>query len=228
MKLASLLSGGKDSLYATYLVMKEGHEVKYLITMVPDRQDSYMFHKPCIEFTKLQAESLGIKQIMCATKGEKEKELEDLVKVLSGIAEEIDGVVSGALASNYQKSRIDRICEELGLESIAPLWQADQLERLKEEVKEGFEIIITAVAAEGFDESWLGRVLGEDAISDLENMHKRFGIHIGGEGGEYETFVLNCPLFRNKINFVETKKIWDKKTSSGYLKVKNAELVDKD
>lgn len=227
MRLAALFSGGKDSTYAIYQAMQAGHEIKYLVTMFPKRTDSYMFHHPLVELTKFQAEALGIKHITQETSGEKEKELEDLKNVLSKIKNEIDGVVSGALASNYQKVRVDKICEELGLKSIAPLWQTDQLQRLKDEIKSGFEIMITAVAAEGFEKSWLGKIIDEKTIEDLEKLHEKYGIHPGFEGGEAESFVLDCPLFKKKIVIKNFDIIWDNKTSSGYIRVKDFEVIDK-
>lgn len=227
MKLAALFSGGKDSTYAIYQAIQQGHEIKYLITMFPKREDSYMFHHPLVELTKFQAEAMEIKHITQETAGEKENELEDLKKVLNKIKNEIDGVVSGALASNYQKIRVDRICEELGLKSIAPLWQADQLQRLRDEFKIGFKIMITAVAAEGLDKNWLGKIVDEKVIRDLENLHKKYGIHPGFEGGEAESFVLDCPIFKKKIVIKNFDVVWDKKTSSGYIQVKNFDVVDK-
>lgn len=224
MKLASLISGGKDSLYATYLSMMRRHEIKYLVTMLPAKEDSWMFHYPCVELTKLQAESIGIKQIIQKTSGEKEKELEDLKKVLEEIKDEIDGIVSGAIASQYQKSRVDRICEELKLKSIAPLWQKNPEELLREEIESGFEIIVTGVFAEGFDKSWLGQKIDINTIEKLKKLNKMYGINISAEGGEYESFVYNAPFFKKKIEILDSKIVWDDKTNSGYLVVKNARL----
>jgi predicted ATP pyrophosphatase (TIGR00289 family) len=225
MKLATLFSGGKDSTFALYKAMEERHEIKYLVTIFPERQDSWMFHYPCLELTKLQAESLGIKQIVGKTKGEKEKELDCLKDILSKL-KDIDGVVSGALASNYQKQRVDKICEELGLKSIAPLWQRDQEEILKEETSI-FDVIITAVAADGFDASWLGRKIDGKTIEDLKKLKEKFGINIAAEGGEFETFVLDAPVFKKKIEIKSFEKKWDNKTNSGYIEVKSARLVKK-
>ncbi len=225
MKLAALVSGGKDSLYATYLMMKERHEIKYLITIFPEKEDSWMFHYPCIELTKLQAEALGIKQIIGRTKGEKEKELGCLKEILSKL-KDIDGVISGALASNYQKQRVDKICEELGLKSIAPLWQRDQEEILREE-SSIFNVIITAVAADGFDATWLGRKIDEKTIDDLKKLKEKYGINVSGEGGEFESLVLDCPIFKKRIEITDFEKNWDNKTNSGYIKIKNVRFVSK-
>lgn len=226
MRLASLVSGGKDSLYATYLMMKEGHEIKYLITIFPERQDSWMFHHPCIELTKLQAEAMGIKHIMKKTKGEKEKELEDLKDALISV-KDIDGAVSGALYSEYQKTRIEKICEELKIKSITPLWNKDPERMLKEQIESGFEIIITGVSVEGLDKTWMGRKINLDTIEELKEINRKFGVNLAGEGGEFETLVLDCPLFKKKIKILDSTPVWDSKTNSGYLEVKNAVLVEK-
>lgn len=226
MRLAALASGGKDSTFALYKAMQE-NEIKYLVTIFPESQESWMFHHPCIELTKLQADALGIKQIINKTKGEKEKELEDLKDALSEIKDEVEGVVSGAVASNYQKSRIDKICNELGLKSLAPLWQRDPEELLEEGIESGFDIIITGVSSDGFDKSWIGRKLDQKAVEDLKDLRQKFGINICGEGGEYESLVLDCPAFKKKIKILDSEKVWDEKTNSGYLLAKKAILVDK-
>ena len=166
MRLACLFSGGKDSTYALYLILKQGHDVKYLVSVFPESLESYMFHYPMIEKTIDQAAAIGIEQIIVRTKGEKEKELEDLKKALSKL--DIDGVVSGAIASSYQKSRIDKIAKELGIASLAPLWHRDQESLLKEQIDAGFEMIITHVAAEGLDRSWVGRRIDYKAFEELK------------------------------------------------------------
>ena len=226
MRLAALFSGGKDSTYALFLASKT-HEIKYLVTIFPESKESWMFHHPCIELTSLQAKAMRIEQIIQKTKGEKEKELEDLKKALERIKNEIDGVVSGAIQSEYQKTRIDRICKELKLKSLAPLWHRDAEQLLKEEIEEGFEIIMTGVFAEGLDESWLGRKIDLKTVEELKELKKKYGINLAGEGGEFETLVLDCPLFEKKIEILEAEKIWDGETNSGYLIVKSARLISK-
>lgn len=227
MKLAAVFSGGKDSTFSIYKALQEGHEIKYLITISPNRNDSYMFHVPDIEWTKLQAESMGVPQIFEKVSGEKEKEVEELKTVLSSIAGEVDGILSGAIASSYQKTRIDRICSELGLQSVAPLWGADQETYVRELVGSDFIVIFTGVAAEGLDESWLGDVLDPNTIEKLIELRGRYGINLSGEGGEYESFVLDCPMFKKRIEINDAEKVWDEKGNSGYLLIKNASLVDK-
>jgi len=182
-----------------------------------------MFHHPNAEWAKLQAESMGVPHITRKTAGEKEKELEDLRAAMLSAKHrfKIEGVVSGALASSYQKQRVDSTCDELGLSSLAPLWHADQLSIIRE-VSEKFEAIITSVSAEGFDESWLGRRIDSGCISDLERLHRKYGISVAGEGGEYESFVLNAPFFTKRITIRESEKSWEK--TSGTFKILRAEM----
>jgi ABC transporter with metal-binding/Fe-S-binding domain ATP-binding protein len=197
MRLACLFSGGKDSTYALYIMLGQGHDVPYLVTVFPESQESYMFHYPKIERTIDQAKALGIRQVIVKTKGEKEKELDDLKNALKKL--KIDGVFSGAVASEYQKQRIDAMAEELSIVSFAPLWHKDQESLLKEQIDAGFESIITHVAAEGLDESWVGKKISYKAFEELKRIRNKYKINISGEGGEYETLVLNCPLFSHSI-----------------------------
>lgn len=218
MKLAALLSGGKDSLYAMFLAGKE-NEIGCVVTIASENPESYMFHFPNIHLVEKQAGLMGIKIIKKTTKGEKEKELEDLKSVLKTISGEVDGVVTGAIESNYQKQRIEKICSDLKLKSVAPLWHQDPEKLLGAMIKDGFEIIITAVAAPPLDESWLGRRIDGKCIKDLAELNRKYGIHLSGEGGEYESLVLDCPLFGSKMKVIKAERHWDGKTRSGRLSV---------
>jgi ABC transporter with metal-binding/Fe-S-binding domain ATP-binding protein len=228
MRVAVLFSGGKDSTFSAYVIKRQGWEVKYLVTMWPEVIDSWMFHHPCIGITSLQANAMGIKHILKKTAGEKEEELKDLLEALKPLAEkeEIDAIVTGAVDSNYQKDRIDAIAKELGVKHISPLWHKNPELLLREQVKNGFETIFAGVAAAGFDKSWLGRRIDESAIEDLRALHEKFGVHMCGEGGEFETLVLDCPIFRQKIELMDVKKVWDENTASGYITAKGM-LVEK-
>ena len=224
MRLAALISGGKDSMLALHHAIWAGHEVAYLVSMLPERDDSWMFHVPNVHLTPLVAEALGIPLISKPTSGVKELELEDLKAALAEL--DVDGVVSGAVRSRYQKERIDRICEELGLVSYAPLWGRDELSILRELVEKGFKAVFVGVFALGLDVSWLGRELDEGAIRDLLALKERYGISLVGEGGEYETLVLDAPLYKARIELVDYEVSWDGYT--GVLRVKSARLVPKE
>lgn len=209
MKLAALVSGGKDSLFAAHIMHSQGFEIRYLVALLPEREDSYMFHRPNVHLTQHQAQVMGIPLLTKSTKGEEEKELRDLKEIIGSAKDEIEGVVSGALFSEYQKQRIDVVCEELRLVSFAPLWHKNPEMLLREMLEAGFEIIITAVAAQGLNESWLGRRIDEKCIEELKELNKKYKIHISGEGGEFETLVLDMPMFREKLEITKARKEWD-------------------
>jgi len=207
MRLASLFSGGKDSTYAAHLASLGGDEVAYLVTMQPQREDSWMFHTVNVHLAPTLARALGIEGVTVETLGEKERELDDLSRALEGL--DVDGLVTGAVASTYQKSRVDRICDELGLEHVAPLWGRSSPELLDEVLEAGMEVIVAAVAARGLDEGWLGRVLDRAASEELKGLSRRYGFDVCGEGGEMETLVLDAPWFCSRLKIVRARKIWD-------------------
>src|SRR3989338_8529031 len=223
MRLAALVSGGKDSIYAAYKASKD-NEVACIITLKSKRADSYMFHIPNVDLVKLQAESMSLPLIFAESSGIKEKELKDIKNALSAAIKKykIQGVVSGALASNYQKERIDKICNELKIDSIAPLWHIEPKRYLKELINHNFKIIITGIAADGLAKDFLGSEIDNNFIKKIEKLN----IHAGGEGGEYESLVLDCPLFQKKLK-IKKSKIEMENKCTGKLIVEDAELVKK-
>ena len=223
MRVAVLATGGKDSALALYKVLNEDHEVKYLVSMIPLREDSWMFHYPNIRLVDLFAEAAEIQLVKAETLAVKEREVEDLKRLIEGI--DVDAIVSGAVASNYQKSRIEKICEQLRLKCIAPLWHENPLNILKEILDLKFEVIITGVYAYGFSEEWLGRKIDEASVKALIELNKQYGVSLVGEGGEYETLVLDAPFFKKRIKIVEAEKIW--KNQSGYFLITKAKLENK-
>lgn len=198
MKLGVLFSGGKDSTYAAWLAKKQGHDISCLITIQSENPDSYMFHTPSISKTMKQAESMGIPLILERTKGKKEDELKDLENAIKKAKTKykIEGIITGAVESVYQASRIQKICTKLGMECFNPLWQKNQLELLQDLLKERFRVVVTGVAAYPLNGSWLGREINDSFIADIKKLNEKYDINPAGEGGEFETFVLECPLFR--------------------------------
>lgn len=227
MKAAALFSGGKDSTYALYLAMKE-HEVECLLALVSENPESYMFHVPNIEFTKQQAKALEIPLLIAKTKGKKEEELEDLRNLII-IAKEkykIQAIVAGAIASKYQKERIEAICAVLDLELLAPLWDVDLEEYMDNIIKNKFKVIITAIFAEGLNETFLGKVIDINIINELKQISKTTGINIAGEGGEYESFVLDAPIFKKKL-VIEDSEIRMEKENVGVYFIRKLKLLEK-
>lgn len=201
MKIGVLFSGGKDSTMAAYLAKKEGNEIVCLITMHSENPDSYMFHTPSIKKTEKQAEVMGLPLIVKKTKGIKEEELKDLEEaIMEAITKyKIKGIVTGALHSDYQASRIQKICDKLKIKCINPLWHKDEFQYLRDIIDNKFKVIIIGVSAYPLNASWLGRVLDEKFIEDAIKMNEKYKIHVAGEGGEFESFVLECPLFKRPL-----------------------------
>ena len=195
-KLAALTSGGKDSNAAIYRMRRRNNEINCLVALRSENKHSYMFDskKERSDIEK-QAETLDIPLLVQETAGEKEKELDDLKQAMVRAKEQygVEGVIAGALASTYQRDRVEKIAEEVGLKVFAPLWQEDQERYMKWLIREGFEIEITSVAARGLDESWEGRVLNEDSVEELIELSREYGFNAAGEGGEYETKTVGFP-----------------------------------
>jgi diphthine-ammonia ligase len=226
MKTAVLFSGGKDSTMAIYKAIEEGHSVEYLVSMISDNPESYMFHVPNIHITELSSEAMGIPLIKAKTHGVKERELEDLKVVLNDLKNKgVEAIYAGALASEYQKSRIDQLCKDIGLASKAPLWHVDPKEYMEEIINLGFEVIITSVSAEGLDKSWLGRKIDSKLLDEIITLNSKYGMHMAFEGGEAETLVLDCPIFKKHIKILESSNVWDR--DNGYLLITKAELEKK-
>ncbi|MBN1677265.1 MAG: diphthine--ammonia ligase [Candidatus Thermoplasmatota archaeon] len=224
MKVSALFSGGKDSAYALYLVQQQGWEVVSLLTVVPKASDSYMFHYPNIRWTRLQAEALGIPISYRESTGLKEEELKD-VEALMAAEKEAEGFVCGAIASDYQWSRLNEISHRLGRPLFAPLWRKDQLTLLEDMVHAGFKFMIVGIYAEGFDEGWLGKVITSKSIAELKTLRGKYRISVSGEGGELETYVLDAPNFSRAIRVEEAHANWSR--HSGNYTITQAVLEEK-
>lgn len=208
-KCAILFSGGKDSCYAAYLAKQKGQEIACLISVFSKNPHSYMFHTPNIELVKSQAKVMEIPLVIKKTKGKKETELIDLEKAIIKAKKKfkIETVVTGALRSVYQSSRIQKICDNLGLQCFNPLWQKNEIKYLHELIDAKFKVIITGVFAYPLDKSWLGRIIDKKFIDEVQILKDKYKIHPAGEGGEFETFVLDCPLFKHELIIKSYKDI---------------------
>lgn len=227
MRILVLFSGGKDSNLVLYKLIKEGHEIALLLTVFPKRPDSWMFHRPNVELAKVQAECVGLPWQKCEVSGEKEIELLELRAVLSSIKKRmnIEGIATGAIASKYQKERVENLCRILGLTALFPLWGAPEIELLTEILSLKFEVYFTSVSAEGLDKEWLGKALDWERLNRLKILNEKYGLNLSGEGGEYETFVCDSPLFRKRIKILEAETLWYH--NSGVWNIKRFDLLEK-
>jgi ABC transporter with metal-binding/Fe-S-binding domain ATP-binding protein len=228
MKLGILLSGGKDSLYAAYKAQATGHELACCLTIQSENEESYMFHTPNISGVHLQAEAMELPLLTQITPGEKEVELEDLRTLLKRAKQEhhIEGITTGAVGSQYQAARIQSICYELNLYCFNPLWQINQVQLLEELLEHKFKIIFTGVFAYPLDEEWLGRELTAQTIEELKLYEKKYRLNPAGEGGELESYVLDCPLFKKQICIDTTTQNFA--NHAGTYTITKAHLEDKE
>ena len=197
MRLAAMYSGGKDSTFAMYLAEQMGHEIVCLVTVRPEDRASWIFHTPNLSVVPVMAEAMGKELVTVPSDGTEEGDMAAMRDALSGL--DIDGIVVGALWSDYQWDRMNLICGDLGLYVLAPLWRKDQDTVYDEMVSAGIEAIIVGVFAEGLDERWLGRRLDAETKRELCRLRDRYGISIMGEGGEYESMTLDSPMHLKRL-----------------------------
>ncbi|HJX55868.1 MAG TPA: diphthine--ammonia ligase [Methanoregula sp.] len=198
MSWAALTSGGKDSILSVQKAIDSGKDVRYLVTARPENRDSYMFHSANLDAVAAIAKVGGMKYVEIPTPGRKEEELADLEAGLAAL--DVEGVIAGAVASQYQADRVKAITDRLGVELFTPLWHMDT-EVLIREVADRMEAIIIVTAAEGLDEEFLGARFDDALIRRLRQVAAVHRINLAGEGGEYETLTLNAPFYSRPITY---------------------------
>ncbi len=228
MKLASLYSGGKDSNYAIFEMSQRGYEVACLISIETMNTDSLLFHFPNIRFTSILAEAINLPirrfQSNSSKLGDEILALENaLVNVRDEF--EIQGVVHGGISSNFQKRNFGTICKKLGLTVFSPLWKLDPSKYLHKMIDQKFKIVIVGVSALGLEREWLGTLLDHDNVKKLESLSLRYGFNLNFEGGEAETIVVDCPLYKKKFRIKEGLVKWF--GDNGIFEITDYELIDK-
>ncbi len=211
---------------AVYAALEAKEDVKYLLSMKSKNDESYMFHVPNIHVTDLLSEALDIPIMSVETEGVKEEELDDLKAAFLDLKDlGVEAIYTGALYSVYQKSRIEKLGDEVGLKIISPYWHVDELEYMRKIVSLGFKIMICGVAAWGLDESWLGRIIDDDTIDELVRLKENYYVDIAFEGGEAETLAIDGPIFKKRIEILKYKKEWH--LDSGVFVIEDAVLKEK-
>jgi ABC transporter with metal-binding/Fe-S-binding domain ATP-binding protein len=209
MRVAVLASGGKDSTYASWWAHMQGWSLEALITVKIQGDDSMMFQLQNTEIAEYQAKSIGTEWIQVISSGIENEEMEELENAIrNSIGKKIDALVVGALRSDYQKTRIERMCEKLGIISFCPMWHHDPTQHMNSLIEHGFDVRIVSVSSEGLDESWLGQKITKKNLNKLIVLSEKFRFNLDGEGGEFETITLNAPHFRTPI-LCEGKTTWD-------------------
>ncbi len=225
MNLGSLFSGGKDSTYSIYLAQKQGHKVTCLLSIFTKSEESHLLHYPNVQWTKLQSESMSIPQLTINSESdETDDELFALEKLLQNAKEQfhIEGLVHGGIKSQFQKEKFESLCSKLDLVAITPLWNKEPEQYMNDLLDSDFIFIMITVSSDGLDDTWLGKEITKSDIDTLKHLSEKFGFNLNFEGGEAETFVVNCPLFSNSIKINKSKKIWD--GYRGRFEIMDAEL----
>ncbi|HEX9816170.1 MAG TPA: diphthine--ammonia ligase [Candidatus Thermoplasmatota archaeon] len=197
MRVACLVSGGKDSILAAQVVRDSGWELDSFLTLLPDAEAPMLFHKPNAQWVRLQAEAVGVPWLTERVVDDAD-ESPALSRLFGRL--QVDGIVTGALASEYQRTRFERVAHQHRLKTFSPLWHHDPTQHLRDVRGCGLKVRFVHTAADGLDARWLGRDLDEAATKDLEALSISHRINVAGEGGEYETFTQDAPLFSAKID----------------------------
>jgi uncharacterized protein (TIGR00290 family) len=216
MKVACLISGGKDSLYSYFIFKMYGADTIW-VNFVPKNLESYMLQSINSNFVKYQAKACGEKLYSFEISGKKDIEIEEMLYYLKKVKEEenFEGIVCGAVRSDYQKSRLEYISEELGVNLYAPLWHKDEKKLLDEILDSGFEFLIVFSGLE--DKSFVGKIVNKETKEEFLNWVQDSPV---GEGGEFESYVINCPIFEYKLNPMGVIK-------KGYYFIEKIEFLDK-
>ena len=225
MRLASLFSGGKDSTFAMHLAQKQGHQVACLLSIFPKSEESHLLHHPNMKWTNLQEQTMNIPQLtISSSSDEPDNELKTLGELLETAKDlfNIEGLVHGGIKSRFQKEKFETLCSKFNLVPIAPLWNSEPLQYMKDLLDSNFGFIMTTVSSDGLNDLWLGKRISKSDITVLKNLSEKYGFNLNFEGGEAETFVIDCPLFSNSIKIKKYKKTWD--GYRGRFEIVDAEL----
>lgn len=226
MKVAVLYSGGKDSTYALDYCMQKGWDVQYLLSVKPNRTDCYLFHFPTVEHTPKIAEMLGIKHILIpCTVADPEKEAALVKEVVEN--NKVEALVLGGVGlQETQLASLQKAMRPLGIEVFASHAGGDEEPILRDMVKRGFRFVISQYATDGLDMDWLGRELTNENLDKLKELSIKYGFDFLGEGGYYDTFCVDAPIFPKALQIVESEKVKEDKYS-GHLVVHKLEMIEK-
>ena len=225
-----------------------GWDVECIVSVGIQSEDSMMFQTNGVSLAALQSTAMKVPWLPVVSDGEEELEISDLEQALSGNTDSercfkemwqedwlrpeelvlhegtlvVDALVVGALRSDYQKTRIDRMCERLGIISFCPLWHHDSYLHMQSLIEHGFEVMFVSVSADGLNEEWLGRMLDEGSLRELKRLSEEHRFNIDGEGGEFETIVLSSPCMDRQIECV-TESLWE--GIRGSISIREARLA---
>src|SRR3989344_3145714 len=230
MDVAVLYSGGKDSTYAIEYCQNKGWNIKYLISIKPNRKDCYLYHFATVELTKELSKILGYKHfyLNCDIADPKKEALivKNLVQEQQKI-NKIDSLVLGGVGlQETQLKSLQKALMPLKVEVFASHAGLDHEEIMKEMLDKGYKIIITQVASDGLMK-WLGKEINKNNFNELKKDSIKYGFHLGAEGGYYDSLTISGPIFGDKeIIIDEIEKVIDN-NYCGHLIIKKFHLDQK-
>ncbi len=222
MKVVAAWSGGKDSCFAYYKTLKHGLEVASLVTFMENKAQSN-FHAIRADLLDVQADAIGVPLTKQVTTPETYEE--NFKQTLLGFkARGVEGLVTGDIyeVDGHEERWLERVCGELGLRPIRPLWQGYTASIYKEFVAAGFKATVVRTKLSLLGQEWLGRELNAAFLQDILKLGN---VDPCGEGGEYHTVVTDGPIFKKRVRLLETKK--STKGDFGRLEVLRFEVTNK-
>lgn len=229
MNLGCFFSGGKDSVYSLWQTINTTKDkVLCLLCIHPSNDESLLFHYPNSRMVQALADSVGIPLIEEQSKiSEINHEVKAIEKIVKKAVEKysIDGIITGAISSRFQLKIFKNTCEKFSIHMISPIWGINPHKYFKKLLELDFKILITRVAAYGLDEKWLGIIIDKDNFYDLEKASEKYGFNLTFEGGEAETLVLDCPIYKKAIRIKSAIKHWD--GVRGIFEIVDIDLVPK-
>lgn len=208
MRVAAVWSGGKDSCLACFRAIQEDYRVEYLFNLISERDNKVSFHSFNKDMVKIQSKAIGIpifQEKICSQRDEPEqfeRELRELMLKLKN--KNIKGLVFGYLLGDYQRILVRRLCSELNIMPIEPLYGRNSRGVVTDFIKLGFKALIVDINLKVLDGSWIGSLVNKDFIEYLKT---KPGVDFCGDRGEYHTFVVDGPLFRKAIQIKRVSKI---------------------
>jgi len=204
MNVVSSWSGGKDSCLACYKAMKSGYRAGYLLNFISNQYKRCCFHGIEADLLNLQAELIGIPLIQKEVSPDMEKyETEFKEAVLDIKSKGIQGMIFGDIYLEEHKQWVERVCKDLDIVPIEPLWGNSPLEIVEEFIDLGFKAIVVSCKADIFGKDFIGKYLDKDILQEL----KMRNICPCGENGEFHTFVTDGPMFKRRIEILESEPV---------------------